>query len=288
MAVFEYKNKNFYIDDGLKRQLDEKVLPDLKKKDKDVVFIVDGKERGGKSKFADILQAYVASVLETDYDLDNVCMTPEEFRNKVQSANKNEGVTYDEAHRGMGSRRALSEVNNILIDLMMEMGQRNLFVVVVLPTFFMLDRYPALYRARGLFHVYERKGQRGFWVYFNERKKQELYIKGKKLLNYNCMHWPKFRGRFYNQYSIDEEEYRKKKAKAFNDKPRLTKAETYIDQRDILLHVLSKELDLGEIKLAKLLKEYKFPLKHSVIGMILKEMKGKYAENVGNSPNPEN
>ena len=54
---------------------------------------------------------------------------------------KNEVVIYDEAHRGMASARSLSEINKILKDLMMEMGQRNLFVVIVLPTIFLLDKY---------------------------------------------------------------------------------------------------------------------------------------------------
>ena len=278
MTIFEYKGKNLYLDEFLKTQLDKKIIPELSKKDKDVVFIVDGKERGGKSKFADILAAYAASQLGTKYDLSCMCMTPEEFRNKIQNAKKNEVVIYDEAHRGMGSRRALSEINNILIDLMMEMGQRNLFVIVVLPTIFMLDRYPALYRARGLFHIYEKERQRGFWVYFNERKKQELYIKGKKLLNYNCMYWPKFRGRFYNQYSIDEEEYRKKKAKAFTDRPRITKVETIMAQRNGLIYYIHKNEDISANKMSSLLKPYGLKLTPQALSEILREIDGKMTE----------
>lgn len=279
MATFEFNSKTFYIDDTLKKQIDNKIVPELSKKDKDVVFAVDGKERSGKSKFADILGAYVSTCLKTDYNLNSVCLSPEEFRNKVQNATKNEVIIYDEAHRGMGSRRALSEINNILVDLMMEMGQRNLFVIIVLPTFFMLDRYPALYRTRGLFHIYERKGQRGFWAYFNEKHKLNLYIKGKKLLNYNCIKWPKFRGRFYNQYAVDEEEYRTKKAKAFTDKPRITRAETYMEQRDIVIYALWNETgQLSSIKLAHIGKKYGLALKERQLREILEKMRGKYGE----------
>ena len=122
MATFEFNGKTFYIDGRLKRQFDSKIIPDLKKRDKDCVFIIEGKERVGKSKFADIIAAYFASELKTEYDLSNVCMAPIEFRNKIMSAKKGQTIIYDEAHRGMASARALSEINNILKDLMMEMG----------------------------------------------------------------------------------------------------------------------------------------------------------------------
>jgi hypothetical protein len=281
MVAFEFNGKSFYIDNKLKTQLEEKILPELSKRDKDVVFLVDGKERTGKSKFADILGAFASANLKSPYNLTNMCMTPEEFRNKIQNSNKNDIVIYDEAHRGMGSRRSLSEINNILIDLMMEMGQKNLFVIIVMPTFFMLDRYPALYRARGLFHIYEKKGQRGFWVYFNEKNKQKLFILGKKLFNYNCITWPKFRGRFYNQYAVDEEQYRSKKLKAFNEKPRITKAESYIAQRDKLLYLISKEMNLGSTKVSRLIKQYDLKLARTSVSDILIKVGGEMKEKDG-------
>jgi hypothetical protein len=257
MGEFEYKGKTTYIDDHLKQRLIEKVFPDLEKRDKDCVLLVDGKERTGKSKFSDSIGGLAASYFKKSYDVSNFCMTPEEFRERVMKASKNDIIIYDEAHRGMGSRRALSEINKLLVDLMMEMGQKNLFVIIVLPTFFMLDRYPALYRSRGLFHVYERKHQRGFWVYFNEKNKQKLYLRGKKLLNYNCMKWPRFRGKFTNQYVVNEDEYRKKKAESFKGNTRTTKSERFMEQRDVLIYILHKELELSSIQISNLLKSYK-------------------------------
>src|SRR3990167_2375935 len=127
--------------------------------DKDAVFIVDGKERIGKSVFSQGFIAYCAHCLGKKVDLSNICMTPIELREKIQSAEKNQCIIYDEAHRGMASSRALSEINNILKDLFIEMGQRNLLILVVLPSYFLLDKYAALFRSRGLFHVYENKGR---------------------------------------------------------------------------------------------------------------------------------
>lgn len=225
----------------------------------------------GKSKFGDILGSYASTCLKTKYGIDNICMTPEEFKKRIENADKNDVVIYDEAHRGMGSRRSLSEINNILVDLMMEMGQKNLFVIIILPTFFMLDKYPALYRARGLFHVYERKHKRGFWVYFNERDKLKLYRLGKKEFNYNCMHYPKFRGRFYNQYAVDKDEYIKKKAKSFENRIRVTRAETFKHDRDLLLYIIYKKWVNSSREISKILKEYHKSLNDRTIREILAE-----------------
>lgn len=235
MATFEYKGKNFYMDDRLERDLRTKVYPDLIKHDKDNVFLIDGAEGSGKSKFGDIMGAHAALHLGCDYDIDSVCLSPEEFRNRIQECPNRSVVIYDEAHRGMGSKRALSEINNILVDLMMEMRQKNLFVLIIMPTFFLLEKYAALFRSKGLFHIYEKKRKRGFWVFFNERNKKKLYILGKKLLSYDVMKYPQYRGRFYNQYSVDEEAYRAKKLKVFQERPSITKAEKFKDQRDALI-----------------------------------------------------
>jgi hypothetical protein len=273
MATFDFNGKTFYIDGRLKAALDKKVIPSLKYKDEDCVFIVDGEERAGKSVFSMLISAYVASQLKTKFTLVNVCLSPEEFRNEIMNADKNSAVNYDEAHRGMASARSLSEVNNILKDLMMEMGQRNLFVLVVIPSFFLLDRYAAIFRAKGLFHIYKRKGKRGFWCFFNRKYKLKLYQKGKKDLNYNCMRWPYFRGRFLDQYTINEVEYRKKKAGSFQEKKRITKAEVWIAQRNKLIYLLHKEYGLGEPSITKLCKKYNIPLQHSQIGEILANLR---------------
>lgn len=278
MAFFEFNGKSVYIDNRLKRELDRKVIPDLKRKDKDAVFCVDGKERSGKSVFSMSIAAYIASVLKTEFNLSNVCMQPNEFREKVERSGKRQAIIYDEAHRGMASIRTLSEVNKILKDLMMEMGQRNLFIIVVLPTFFLLDKYVALFRTSGLFHVYENKRRRGYWVYYNEKRKQTLYMLGKREFNYNCMKFPHFRGRFFNKYSLNEEVYREKKAKSFKSKPRVTKIEVLMDQRDTYIWILHQKLKLSSLDIEKLNKKYKLALKARQIRDILAKIREKHVK----------
>lgn len=269
MALFNYKGKEFYIDGGLQRRLDNSVIPSLQEKDMDAVFCVDGPERSGKSVFSQTVAAYFGYKLNREVKLDNICVTAEEFRNAIVNAKKNDIIINDEAHRGMGSSSALSEINKILKDLMMEMGQKNLCVFIILPTFFELQKYQALFRTRGLFHIYLRKGKRGNWVYFNRKNKQYLYLKGKKDLNYNCMKWPSFRGRFLNQYVVDEMEYRKKKASSFKSVGRKTKEEKFKEQRDKFINIIVKDLGVTHEELANLCKKREITMKRTNITEIV-------------------
>lgn len=240
MATFEFNGKTIYIDGILQKKIDNEIIQELKAKDMDVVFAICGRERSGKSTLAQSVGGYIASRLGTNFDLSNICMSPNELRERIENAKQNEVIIYDEAHRGMASARSLSEINTILRNLFMEMGQLNLCVIVVLPSFFMLDKYQALHRCRGLFFVYMKGSQRGFWVYFNEKAKRELYIKGKKYMNMDCIKWPDLRGRFYIKTPIPDTEYRAKKKKSFQDVERITRQDNFQFQRDTLIKELKE------------------------------------------------
>jgi hypothetical protein len=220
----------------------------------------------GKSVFSMQLGAYIASKTGTKFDISNVCNLPMEFKYKILHSVKGSVIIYDESHRGLASARSLSEINNILKDMMMEMRQLNLVVFVVLPSFFLLDKYVALFRSRGMFHIYERKNKRGFWVYFSEKRKQTLYLKGKVNLNYNCMRWPGFRGRFYNQYTLNEKLYREKKKTSLKKEIRIEPRE----QRAICILV-----DLIEFLHTKQEMSYK-----DIINMIKNEFRIPFTDNL--------
>jgi len=203
---------NYYMDPRLKRNIDNSVLPGLHQKDKDYVFVVDGAEGSGKSWFAFQIGKYI----DNDMDLSQICFTGKDFHKAVLNANKGEVIIYDEAFGGLGSRGALSKINRMLVELMMQMRQKNLCVIIVLPTFYLLDRYVAIFRAKALFHIYESGGRRGYFRVFNQKLKKLLYLNGKKNFDYS---WPRtdFSGRFYGKFALGndkEEAYRKKKAQA--------------------------------------------------------------------------
>ena len=224
-----------YIDGKLNQQIDTKIKKDVTKKDKDKVYVIDGTEGAGKS----VLAMQLAKKLDHTFCLDRVVMNAIDFTHAIAQAKRFQCIVFDEAYSGLSSRTALSEINHLLVSLMMEMRQKNLFVIIVLPTIFLLDKYVALWRARGLFHVYEFKGNRGFWVYYNNKKKKVLYLLGKKDYSYNIKNAKsKFKGRFLDAYVVDEAEYRKKKKKALESRDRRTKSDKFKEQRDKLLWIL--------------------------------------------------
>jgi hypothetical protein len=136
---------------------------------------------------------------------------------------------------------------------MMQMRQKNLLVILVLPTFFLLDKYAAIFRTRALIHVYENKGIRGYFRVYNYKKKIYLYLFGKQTYSYGGSKGTKhfittnFKGRFYGVFALGdesmEERYRAKKSKALEDtqkNPTSTGQIKYKDQRDRMLFLFRK------------------------------------------------
>lgn len=154
----------------------------MKKKNKDKVYIVDGMERTGKSTWAIQQMCYLEpSLLESPEKLvSRIVFSPEEFH-KVCREVHNGCIVFDEAFRGLSSRGAMSKINKKLIQTLMEMGQRNNIVFIVLPRVFMLDIYPAMLRSNALFNIYEGKRDgRRYWRYYNYRDKNKIYQIGIK------------------------------------------------------------------------------------------------------------
>jgi energy-coupling factor transporter ATP-binding protein EcfA2 len=264
MAVHETpiengKTVSYYIEDKLKEKLDKRIIPALKQQDKDRIILLDGDEGAGKSTLAVQIGKYV----DPSLNLNRIVFTPEEFRDAVFKANKGQCIIYDEAFTGLSSRASLSGINRALISLMMQMRQKNLFVIIVLPTFFLLDKYAALFRSIILIHVYEVKNKRGYFKVYNKRKKKLLYMLGKATYSYyfKKVH-TRFMGRFYGKFALGEnmeEKYRKRKEDVLQEvekSPMSAGQVKYMNQRNIAIYTLRKQLKLTYRQLANLLDDY--------------------------------
>jgi len=262
----------FYIEPRLKKNLDEKIIPMLKKKDKDFVLALDGKEGSGKSTFAFQIGKYI----DPSLDLNRVVFDGESFRNAIFKAKKGQVVVFDEAFTGLSSRAALSSVNRALVSLMMQMRQKNLCVIMVLPTFFMLDKYVALFRARALVHVYEMSGNRGYFRIYNSKLKKNLYLTGKKDYSYGHKSVrTRFRGRFYGKFALGDDkveaEYRKKKGKALEETQKNPMTSTQVrfrEQRNLILYILRKQSKMTYRELENLLIDYDMDISFQQIAKI--------------------
>ena len=84
--------------------------------------------------------------------------------------------------------------------------QKNLFVLIVLPSFFRLSSYFAIDRSRFMMRTYLKKGERSYFAYYGNKRKDKLYRLGKQEHNYNVVK-PTLRGRFERCYPLETEEY---------------------------------------------------------------------------------
>ena len=278
MANIEIFDKKFekpikyFMEDWLEKQLEETVVTALNKKDKDFLICIDGMEGGGKSTFA----FQIGKKVDPTLDLSRVVFSAEDFRQAIFKAKKGQCIIYDEAFTGLSSRASLSGINRALVSLMMQMRQKNLCIILVLPTFFLLDKYAALFRARVLIHVYENKGNRGYFRIYSKKLKKLLYLYGKKDYSYPRNIYTKFRGRFYGVFALGDAKcealYRKKKATALENTEKTPMTATQIkfrEQRDLLMYLLSKESNLSSRKLSNYLEEYDFEMSHVQITKII-------------------
>lgn len=243
-------DQEVYIDPIVKNQLD-KIKTDVKKKDKDWVSVFDGEEGSGKS----VLAMQVAKYLDPKFNLNNICFTSDQFIDRLKTAPKYSCILLDEAYNAANARSALTEVNRAMISVATEMRQRNLFVIFVLPTFFDLDKYFAIWRCRTLFHVYFNKetGDRGQYVIFPKTAKKMLYLTGKKFYNYAKPRSPYPACRFRKQYVVDEIEYRKKKADAFKKRIVSNMAKRWKGQRDAFIKELYHNKKVSSNDLVKIM-----------------------------------
>lgn len=265
------KEKSLYMDGQLHHQLIKVVRPAVRKKDFDYVLAIDGEEGSGKSVFA----MQIAKILDSSFNLSQLCFTPQEFIKKVVRAKAHQCIVFDEAFTGLSSRSSLSEMNQLLVTLMMEMRQKNLFIILVMPSFFMFDKYAVLHRAKGLFHVYLRKGRRGVWKFYNKRRMKLLYLKGKKYFDYTVEKQRMF-GRFADQYTVNEEEYRERKKESLNKKQRKTRADVYKEQRDTLFYILVKGLRKSKADISRLCKKYGYVIDRRTINIIILDKTREY------------
>lgn len=104
-----------------------------------------------------------------------------------------------------------SEIAYTMRRYLRKCGQLNQILIVILPDFFDLPRSLAMSRSICLIDVYP-SGEldRGFYRFFDFQKKKDLYLLGKKMHNYKAVE-PNFNGRFPNFYTVNKEEYLKKK-----------------------------------------------------------------------------
>lgn len=202
-----FADKIFYIDGLLKDNCDS--IKKTIRKNWDYLFCIDGEVGAGKSIFAQLLGFYLS---DGKLKIENIVFTGDDFKERVLAANRYDCIIFDEAFRGLSARSSLSKVNTSIVQMLNEIRQKNLFVLIVLPSVWDLDTFVRLQRTKGVFNVYTSKGkERGYFRFFRNDPNENFFKSffHKSLNKYKYPPFPQMKGRFQNQYFVDPEEYSK-------------------------------------------------------------------------------
>jgi len=275
MVLVNINGEDYSIKRRLTEFWDKNTLEKMKKRNSDRVFIVDGRERSGKSTFTIQQMGYLDPEAFKDIPtfLSRVCIDAEELNDTVRKI-KNGVVIFDEGFRGFSSRSALSKTNKLLVQTLMEMGQNNNILFIVLPSFFLLDMYPALLRSNSLFHIEENtKTRLRMFKGYNNADKNFMYRQGaRKSWKYKrTMFDGIFTGKFPGGKKY-EEAYLKKKEQAFaNMSLGYKEKEKFNPMADLGLYTIKlKYKELGSIdKVKKYMEDIGFKRSRGWYGEIL-------------------
>lgn len=317
MGVVNVANSSYHINDNLIKKWNKVKDGKLKKIDEDRAYVSDGRERSGKSLFTIQQGAYVDDYVLEDADkngkilprisIDGVSSwevnsewkreairrykngtllpqitfnskeTLKAIRRYRSTDKETKVIIFDEAFRGMSSKGVLSKENKRLTQALMEMGQNNLVLWIVSPSFFLLELYPAMLRTNALFHIKKDKnsGKRMVRI-FNFRKKAMLYQIGvRKGWNYSLP--TRQVVNFYNIYPAGKDfewRYRLKKQLSLReiDVEEEKEEHKWKIQRDLIIKKLYEE-QKSLRKVSEKLKEAGVTMSPVQISYLIKEKK---------------
>ena len=213
----------FYMDGYLKENMD--ILIESIGNDFDFIILISGKgmTRIGKSQIGKQIGFYINSEVNRIYKNNNEYTAENNFVfrgkqliEKGKDSPKYVVINFDEAGADLMARKTMHSTTQAVLDYLRECGQKNQFLICILPDFFDLPKGIALTRSVCLIDVdFVEKFNRGKLRFYGRRAKKMLYLKGKKFLDYEAYR-PDFHGAFTNFSPIDEEKYKQMKLDALH------------------------------------------------------------------------
>jgi len=156
-------------------------------KDNDYLFTIVGREGSGKSS----LGIKICRTIDPKFSADQICFSGLHFINAILKAKPKTAVLWDEAGEGGYSRDSMKKMNNLVNKALMYSRAKQLFIVVIIPNFFMLDKYLRISRVGMMAYIIKR-GEA--FLYSNKQKNKnfpsaivQLTIKGQKTYNMSCV-----------------------------------------------------------------------------------------------------
>ena len=176
----EWEQETGYLTINLHNRLKEKLdnIKKIIKRKWDAVFIIDGNERIGKSTLGMTAAWYLSNAKLT---LNNFAAGMSDAAEKIEKLPDHSILFVDEASLVFNSKDAITREGKKLAKILDVVGQKNMIFILVLPSFFDLNKSIATRRSKFLMHVYTANDmKRGRFTYFGPNKKRQLYTYGKK------------------------------------------------------------------------------------------------------------
>jgi len=223
MAIIKDNNVRFYIDNKLKHNID--VLVDATKDNDDLLIIIDGKERSGKSLLARQIGYYVASRQGLEFGVDNIHFGLKEYIDGSLTSENYSPQILDEARNILNRKSSMSKGTRKFTNYLSECAKKRQCHIIVLPAYHDLDKYVVNWRAKFVINVQkyfvpDSKKDSGFSL---KRGEYKVYMADNYLRD--SYHYPyrypkkyEFQGKFDNTEVINVVEYEKKKDENLDEK----------------------------------------------------------------------
>ena len=199
------KHQGFYMDGYLKTNIDDFLIRAVKNK-WDGVMLVTGMEGSGKSTGAFAIANYLDPTFPGEPLNDGtprrkctrIVFTPQQFMEAVDNSKPEQSIVWDEFVLGGLSVDAMTTMQRLIVKKMVTIRKKRLYILLVIPTIFLLKKYFAMLRTRALIHFYTPDGvARGYFKFYNYQTKNTLFVKGLKEWNMGVAK-PNFKGRATN------------------------------------------------------------------------------------------
>ena len=216
---------------GIHRLLYENLgeLRKLQNKKWDAVGLYAGVEGAGKS----VKASQDCAIMDKNFSLENVHFRTEKFLDALTGAKDQSAVLLDEGWDSIsnGAKKVNERFQQELQELMRMVRSKSLFIAIVAPTFFDVERYYVMHRANYLIYTKAIDGERGYFNFYGRPEMRKLYIYGRKDWNYDASK-PAFAGKFSNWMPYTYEEYEAKKRSQIIEK-RESRAEREVNWHNL-------------------------------------------------------